>query len=218
VSLSPLPPVPQESSAAAAIAGPAAAVGALLVLLIFWWVVRGRWWWKSTSHKRGCCHEHSCCNGGPGCHPYEAVPPPRVGTFSTDGSRKSKAIRVSPCWPQNPCANCAGGHPDKRQSTEEHPCGLGCACSCDWCPGCCCFRWPSMCRKRFCFDELPRVPGELEQKVRDAIKTKGRSLFSCFGKKKNTRDAHTAESAPPPHLQPGGRNNNRVSQSDQYTN
>lgn len=154
--------------------------GGVLVIgfVIFWWCVRGKWWWHSTSHKRGFCHPQSACKGCLCCHPWEANPPPH----GNSKGRKGQALRVAPCFPQNPCGSCRGGE-EADNDLERHPAGCGCACDCQWAPGCCCWKWPAFLLKALCQDELP---GEAAKDVKEKIKEKKDGLLSKlgFGKKK----------------------------------
>ncbi len=152
-----------------------AAGGAVLVIvfIVVWWCVRGKWWWHSTSHKRGFCHPQSACKGFLCCHPWEANPPPH----GDSKGRKSQALRVAPCFPQNPCGSCRGGE-EADNDLERHPAGCGCACDCQWAPGCCCWKWPAFVLKALCQDELP---GETAKEVKEKAKEKKGGLLSKFG-------------------------------------
>eukprot|EP00033_Pygsuia_biforma_P000758 GCRY01000885.1.p1 GENE.GCRY01000885.1~~GCRY01000885.1.p1 ORF type:complete len:325 (+),score=29.98 GCRY01000885.1:79-1053(+) len=136
----------------AAIAGAIVAV-VLIAFGIFWWCFRGRFWWRSTSHKRCCWHPNAVCNGCCCFGPKDPHEPPHRGA---GGSRRT-AVRVAPCFVDNPCANCAGGDPEKaKKYKEDHPCGCGLACRCYWMPYCCCFEWPKCCVKNCCLDQQPQ--------------------------------------------------------------
>lgn len=88
-------------------------------------------------------------------HPYKKNPPPHGDSFD-------RQIRVAPCFVSNPCG-C--------DDNEQHPCGCGCAC------GCGPVRYPAVCLKACCEDEMPSIASKTVDmfskgvdEVRDSVK------------------------------------------------
>ena len=75
---------------------------------------------------------------------------------ASSGSRKYKAVRVAPCFPENPCAVCgkACGLTERELNRTRHPCGAGCGCRCALC-GCCRYTNAGECERMLCEDTVP---------------------------------------------------------------
>ena len=75
---------------------------------------------------------------------------------ASSGSRKYKAVRVAPCFPENPCAVCgkACGLTERELDRTRHPCGAGCGCRCALC-GCCRYTNAGECERMLCEDTVP---------------------------------------------------------------
>ena len=119
-----------------------------------WWGLRGRLWYRSTRHLWPCFLVAS---------PFGGLNVPKLPPHdkqwccfrASPGSRKYKAVRVAPCFPENPCAVCgkACGLTDRELDRQRHPCGLGCGCRCA-CIGCK-YTNAGECERVLCEDTVP---------------------------------------------------------------
>ena len=68
-----------------------------------WWGLRGRLWYRSTRHLWPCFFALNAGGLVPKLPPHDK----QWCCFrASSGSRKDKAVRVAPCFPENPCAVC----------------------------------------------------------------------------------------------------------------
>ena len=122
-----------------------------------WWGLRGRLWYRSTRHLWPCFFALNA--GGLGGLTVPKLPPhdKQWCCFrASSGSRKYKAVRVAPCFPENPCAVCgkACGLTERELDRTRHPCGAGCGCRCALC-GCCRYTNAGECERMLCEDTVP---------------------------------------------------------------